>query len=41
MYRFIMYIDEYNWPVLREVSCLDKDNKKWLTAWDQSNYTHF
>jgi len=27
--------------VLREISCSDKHNKTWLTAWEQSNYTHF
>jgi len=27
--------------MLREISCSDKDSKTWLTAWDQSNYTHF
>jgi hypothetical protein len=36
-----MYIDEYKWPVLREISCSDKENKTWLTAWDQSDYTQF
>jgi len=36
-----MHIDEYNWPVLKEISCSYKDNMMWLTAWDRSNYTYF